>query len=211
MKSKFIVIDGGDGAGKSTQIQKLKEYLGEKAFFSREPGGSPYAEMIRDVILDPMGSESGAKTQCALFWAGRSDHLDKTIIPALQNGKIVILDRFDSSTFAYQLYGKNGLDEVSVERFFEDRDFYLGDTKPDLYIYLDVDVETGLKRKQSQGDELNHFDTASLEFRKRMRQGFSDFFSNPRINTEVAIVDANLSEDEVFGKIMMIVGNTINS
>src|SRR5579864_4280814 len=105
-KGKFIVLEGGEGAGKSTQLRVIKEILGDDIVITREPGGSPYAEEIRNVILKSTNAgQADAKTHFALFWAARADHMKNTVLPALNAGKHVISDRFDSSTFAYQIYG----------------------------------------------------------------------------------------------------------
>ncbi|MDD5318718.1 MAG: dTMP kinase [Candidatus Pacebacteria bacterium] len=192
-KGKFIVVEGGDGAGKSSQLKRLKEELGEAVVITREPGGSQYAEEIRNLILkSPHAKQADAKTLFALFWAARADHLKNTVLPALERGITIISDRFDSSTFAYQIYGQEAKE---LEKFFWTiRDFYLGEIRPDLYIYLDVDIETGLRRKAGQGeDENNHFDAKKLDFHKRMREGFMQFLTRvPHV-----IIDANQSVESV--------------
>ena len=129
----FIVLEGGEGAGKSSQMESLKKDFGDNFVFTREPVGSLYAEEIRNLILkSPNASQADAKTLFALFWAARADHLKNTILPALDAGKHVICDRFDSSTFAYQIYGQEAHE---LEDFFwKMRDFYLQDIKPDVYI-----------------------------------------------------------------------------
>ena len=190
---KFIVLEGGEGAGKSSQLADIKKLYGDKVVVTREPGGSPYAEEIRNVILKSTNaSQADAKTHFALFWAARADHLKNTIIPALEEGKIVISDRFDSSTFADQIYGQEA---KKLETFFwQMRDFYLGSVKPDLYIYMDVNVEEGLRRKQTQGgDEINHFDERKIDFHLRMREGFMQFFK--QVNG--VVVDANPPKEVV--------------
>jgi dTMP kinase len=103
-KGKFIVLDSGEGAGKTLQLKRAEEFFGDKILVTREPGGSKYAEQIRELILHSIyASQADAKTLFALFWAARADHLDKTIRPALLAGKTVLTDRFDSSTYAYQI------------------------------------------------------------------------------------------------------------
>lgn len=188
----FIILDGGEGAGKSTQIQEIKKHFGDRVLITREPGGSPYAEEIRSLILNSKeGAQANAKTHFALFWAARADHLKNTIIPALESGIHVVCDRFDSSTFAYQVYGQEARE--LKEFFFTMRDFYLGVCKPDVYILLDVDPETGLRRKQSQADDINHFDERDLQFHARMREGLMEFFKH----VQHEIVDANQSFESV--------------
>ncbi len=209
MSGKFIVIEGGEGAGKGTQIKKLKELLGDKIVCTREPGGSVYAEEIRNLILhSPNASQADAKTLFALFWASRADHLKNTIIPALQADKVVVCDRFDASSFAYQLFGQMEDESLRAEFmsfFWTTRDFYLGETKPDLYLYLDLPTEVGLARKQQQqqnGQEiLNHFDQQTLAFHDRKHQGFMEFFRA----VPHQIIDANRPVDEVFAELKTLI------
>jgi dTMP kinase len=199
-KPQFIVIDGGDGAGKSTLIKRLKAHFGDAAVVTREPGGSPYAEEIRRVILNsPLASQADARTHFGLFWSARADHLKNTIRPALAAGKTVITDRFDSSTFAYQIYAQEA--EELRDFFWEIREFFLDGTTPDLYIYLDVDVRTGLARKAGQdASENNHFDERKVDFHERMRKGLKEFLNH----VPHEVVDANRTEDEVFRRVLAI-------
>lgn len=192
-RGKFIILEGGEGAGKSSQLRDIKELYGDKIITTREPGGTPYAEEIRRIILKSENADQAdAKTHFALFWAARADHLKNKIIPALESGINVISDRFDSSTFAYQIYGQEAKE---LEGFFwQMRDFYLGDNKPDIYIYLDVSAEEGLRRKSFQSeDENNHFDDRKVDFHNRMRNGFTEFLKR----VPSVVIDANPSKMEV--------------
>ncbi len=177
-KGLFIVVDSGEGAGKTSQLNRAKEVFGNALVLTREPGGSPYAEEIRQLILkSPNASQADAKTLFALFWAARADHMKNTILPALEAGKIVISDRFDSSTFAYQIIAQ-GASELK-DFFWQIRDFYLGDNKPDLYVYFDIDPVIGLARKNQQGgEELNHFEARKIDFHNRLREGFKEFITH---------------------------------
>ena len=104
-KGTFIVIEGGDGAGKSTQIKKLAEHFGDKMILTREPGGTEYAEAIRELALKhPLAGNADGKTLFMLMWGSRAEHMNHLVVPALNEGKIVVSDRFDSSTFAYNIY-----------------------------------------------------------------------------------------------------------
>jgi dTMP kinase len=177
-KGLFIVVDSGEGAGKTLQLNKAKEFFGNSLVLTREPGGSPYAEEIRNLILkSPNAGQADAKTLFALFWAARADHLKNTILPALKAGKTVITDRFDSSTFAYQIIAQ-GATELK-DFFWQMRDFYLGDLKPDLYVYFDIDPVIGLARKNKQGgEELNHFEAREINFHNALRAGFKEFIKH---------------------------------
>lgn len=202
-KTPFIVIEGGEGAGKGTQIKNLREWLGDDVVTTREPGGTPYAEEIRNVILKSShAGEADANTLFALFWAARADHLRHLIVPSLRGHKVVVSDRFDASTFAYQIYGQG---HAHLKEFFwMMRETYLGDTKPDVYIYLDVDVKTGLARKVSQGaDENNHFEARAIEFHTRMREGYMEFFKH----VPHRVIDANQSPDKVWQDLQKVIAD----
>lgn len=191
MKIPFFVLEGGEGAGKTTQIKRLKEYFGDRIVITREPGGSPTAEAIRTYIF--AHPELTALEQFEKFWEARESHLKETIRPALEAGKIVVSDRFDSSTFAYQIRAKETPE--LVDAFWQYRKSILGDTVPSLYIYLDIDSKVGLARKAKQKDgEVTHFDQWELPLHERMREGFSEFFTH----VPHQIIDAARSEDEVF-------------
>ncbi|MDO8590897.1 MAG: dTMP kinase [bacterium] len=181
-RGKFIVVDGGEGSGKSTLMNFLPEILSaptlrpEQAKFlaTREPGGSVFAEEIRNLMLTHEESKAASpETQFGLVWAARHDHLTKKIIPALENGIHVISDRFDSSTYAYQVYGQEA---PYLEKLFWDiRKIYLREQQPDLYIFLDIDPALGLGRVAARRKEPDHFDQRQLSFHKRIRQGYLKF------------------------------------
>lgn len=171
----FIVLDGGEGAGKGTQMRFLKGLLGEEdTVFTLEPGGTPLGQEIRNTLLKSKnGVGASAKTQFALFWADRADHMDRVVLPALRAGKNVISDRGDSSTFAYQIFGK--LNHSLADLFWSVRDFYLREAFPDHYIFLDIDPVLGLTRKVAQPEEVNHFELQTIDFHQRVRSGFKVF------------------------------------
>jgi len=202
----FFVVDSGEGAGKTTQIKKSQEHFKDRVMLTREPGGSPYAEEIRNLILkSPNAGQADGKTLLALFWAARADHLKNTIVPALEAGKIVICDRFDSSTFAYQIIAQGALELKSF--FWQMRDFYLGKFKPDLYIYFDVDPRVGLQRKSGQAaNERNHFEDRDLEFHKKLRVGFKEFF----LHVQHEVIDAEGSIDEVWDDFLTVLEEEIS-
>lgn len=196
-KAPFFVLDGGEGAGKSTLLKRLKAHYGDRLVATREPGGCPRAEALRTEIF--AHAEWSAQQQFDEFWRARAYHIEDTIRPALEAGKIVVCDRFDSSTFAYQIWEKKHPE--LIEDFWEKRRAIVGDNEPNLYIYMDVDVERGLARKKStDGIEITHFDVVDIEDQKRRQDGFKKFFGYvPHV-----IVDANKSEDEVFAELVGI-------
>ncbi|MSR71319.1 MAG: dTMP kinase [Candidatus Taylorbacteria bacterium] len=193
-RGKFVVLEGGEGSGKSTQLALLQKIYGGSACFTREPGGTPIAEKIRDLILSPDLKDANGYTQFGLFWAARADHMEKLVIPALESGKHVITDRFDSSSYAYQIYGQKA--HYLKDLFFKMREVYLGKIVPDLYIFLKVSPRVGLARVAARvgakGDS-NHFDERKADFHKRLTKGYIEFISQfPHI-----VIDADRSVDEV--------------
>jgi len=202
MKGKLIIIEGGDGAGKGTQIKMLEEYFGDKIITTREPGGTPFAEKIRSLALDDeLSKDANGKTQFSLMWAARADHMDKLIVPEIRSGRNVICDRFDSSTFAYNVRAQESPELEKL--FWVNRTIFLGAYTPDLYIYLDVDAETSNKRQEGVDVEINHFDEKPIEFKDKMRKGMLEFFQYPDIHN--VIIDASRSVEEVHADILKVV------
>jgi dTMP kinase len=196
-KGLFIVLDGGEGSGKSTLLRMIKKHYGNRVVVSREPGGSKFAEKIRNVIVAKYAKNADGKTMFGLFWAAREDHLVNTIIPALKKGKIVVSDRFDSSTYAYQIVAQGARDLENL--FWMMREKYLGEYVPDSYVYLDVRPEIGLARKKKQKNEKkNHFDKRKLGFHYKLREGFVEFFKHKNRGIKSEIIDAEYSKESVF-------------
>ena len=204
-KGLFIVLDGGEGSGKTTLLKRAVEYFKDELVTTREPGGALYAEEIRNLILhSPNAKEADARTMFALFWAARADHMAKTIIPALDSGKIVISDRFDSSTYAYQIVAQGAREQQ--ELFWTMRAHYLGEYKPDIYVYLDLDPKVGIERKNQQKNEKqNHFDKRNLQFHEALRRGYKEFFANKNHKVKSVIIDAAKSKDEVWQDFMGVI------
>jgi dTMP kinase len=198
-KGKFIVIEGGDGAGKSTQFDFLKEIFGEKLILTREPGGTPYAEAIRGLALEhPLAGNADGKTLFMLMWGSRAEHMNHLVVPSLEEGKIVISDRFDSSTFAYNVCAQE--QESLKDYFWKTRESILGEHLPDLYIYLDLDPQIGEARLAGRDDDKNHFDRRSLDFKNKVRRGFFDFFKQ----VPHAIIDATQTREKIFEDILKV-------
>jgi dTMP kinase len=181
MSGFFITFEGGEGSGKTTQINRLSKALtdlGHKVITSREPGGTPEAEKIRDLIVQKQGGDWTPTAETLLLYAARVMHVAKIIRPALDEGKIVICDRFTDSTLAYQGYG-HGADHHMIEQI---NLLTLGHTKPDLTFILDIAPEKGLaragRRMASQDLDVQQredkFEDLDLEFHKRLREGFLD-------------------------------------
>lgn len=190
LNGKLIVIEGGDGAGKSTQIEKLKELFGERLVLTREPGGTPYAEDVRELVLKhPEAKNADGKTMFMFMWGARAEHMNHLIIPSLEEGKVVVTDRFDSSTYAYNIHAQDA--HELEEYFWQTRQMILGDQVPDLYIYLDVTPEVGQARLEGRQEEKNHFDDKDQQ---KVRAGFLAFLERvPHV-----VVDASRTPDEIF-------------
>lgn len=192
--AKFIVIAGGEGSGKTTVLSHLAKIL-PHVLFTREPGGSPYGEAIREVMLNhPHAKSAPSGAHFSLAWAGRADHLENKILPALGRGQHVISDRFDCCTYAYQIFAQQG--NHLEELFWNTRDTVLGRELPHLYIYLDVDVDVGQRRVSlRKGVGQNHFDDAARDFHVRIKEGYSAFFKKVTARqegkTKVMTVRAN--------------------
>ncbi|PSO45300.1 MAG: dTMP kinase, partial [Parcubacteria group bacterium SW_6_46_9] len=161
----FIVFEGGEGAGKGTQIDLLKGKLPDNTVFTKEPGGTEVAEEIRSILLSS-DNEISERAELALFCATRGDHVQKVIGPALAAGKIVVSDRFDLSTVAYQIYGRK--QEQHKEYLYNFSEYMVGNARPDLYIYLDVPVDVGLKRVSGRDKENTRLDQETLDFHQRV-------------------------------------------
>ena len=167
MQNKFITFEGGEGAGKSTQVKLLAEYLrgqGQEVVLTREPGGTPNAERIRDLLLQN-GNWHGL-TEVLLHFAARNEHVNKIIKPALAAGQWVICDRFFDSTIVYQGYGQG----VEMNKIEEIKLATLGGFAPDITFLLDIDTETALRR----ATDHNRYEKMGLAFHKKIRDGFLD-------------------------------------
>ncbi|MET3576206.1 dTMP kinase [Bhargavaea ullalensis] len=165
----FVTLEGPDGAGKTSVMEILAARLKEtgKPFIqTREPGGIRISEMIREIILDQANTEMDARTEALLYAAARRQHLVQKIVPALQEGKIVLCDRFIDSSIAYQGAGRG----IGTEEVREINRFAIGSTMPDLTILLDLSAEEGLARiARNKGREVNRLDSESLEFHRIVR------------------------------------------
>jgi dTMP kinase len=170
--ARFISFEGIDGSGKSTQARMLADTLraaGHDVVLTREPGGSPGAEEIRRLVLEGDTDRWSAETEILLFTAARRDHLERTIRPALEAGRIVICDRFADSTRMYQGLRADGL-RGQVDAL---HDLMIG-VEPDLTVLIDMDPETGLARALGRKSTEERFETFGADLQARMRAGFLD-------------------------------------
>jgi dTMP kinase len=172
-RGRFISFEGGEGAGKSTQIKLLAERLTEakvRTIVTREPGGSPGAEIIRHLVLSGMGKLLGAEAETLLFAAARDDHVHTVIEPALKQGIWVLCDRFSDSTRVYQ----GILGQVSPAILSAMQRVTIGDLKPDLTLILDVPVEVGLQRaaKRRGTGTADRFEAEGIKFHQQLREAY---------------------------------------
>jgi len=205
-KGLFIVLEGPDGAGKSVQARMLAERLTEHGLpvtYTREPGGTPLGEQVRQILLDPSDVARGPVADALLFNAARSQLVPDVIVPALERGDIVVLDRYATSTMAYQGYG-SGVDRDvlgTIERLST------GGLLPDLVIVLDVPVEVGLARRDAgHVDELTRFEDESrhdLAFHQRVREGYHDMAAADP--DRWVVLDGSGTLDEVAEKVSRVV------
>lgn len=170
----FISFEGTDGSGKSTQFQRVADYLrqqGRTVCCSREPGGTRIGDKVRAILHDVAHTEMTAQAEILLYSASRAQLVREVILPALTRDEIVLCDRYAESSYAYQGYGRQ-LDFALLKNLTE---FATQGLKPDLIIYLDLDIETGLQRKsaaQSKGEALNRMDKLEQAFYQRVRDGY---------------------------------------
>ena len=168
----FITLEGPEGSGKSSQLPDLAEFLrgqGWDVLTTREPGGTPIGDQIRQILMRLDNQELHPRTEILLFLASRAQLVEQVIKPALREGKLVLCDRFGDSTLAYQGYG-HGLNLDTLRTML---DFATDKLKPDLTLLLDVDVEIGLQRKRKE-DEWNRLDAYELAFHQRVREGYHE-------------------------------------
>lgn len=192
--SMFITLEGPDGSGKTRQIEPLAEFLrgkGYAVFTAREPGGTSIGDQVREVLMNMQNTSMNPRAETLLFCAARAQLVEDVILPRLRNNEVVLLDRYADSTMAYQGYGHQH--DLNLIRSL--LDFATGGLKPDLTFLLDVDAETGLRRRQAGGGEWNRLDAYQLEYHQRVRQGYLEMAHTEPERWRV--VDASQSPDVV--------------
>lgn len=201
--SLFVTFEGPEGSGKTTQIQLLAEALqqrGQAVLTTREPGGTRIGNAVRALLLDSQHTEMSPRAEALLFNAARAQIVDEVIRPALATGKVVICDRYADSTLAYQGYG-HGQSITELRRL---ADFATGGLQPALTVYLDIDVEEGLRRKQVQyddgGAEWNRMEEHSVAFHRTVRAGYHTLAAAEPARW--LVVEATHAVNEVHGIVM---------
>lgn len=197
--SLFITMEGPDGAGKTTQIGLLRDYLSSKGYdiiVCREPGGTPISEAVRQVILNKDFKEMGSMTELLLYAAARAQLMEEVIRPALFEGKIVICDRFVESSVVYQGIARN----MRIDLVYQVNHFAIGDTVPDLTILIDLDAKMGISRKKKQTN-LDRMESEALDFHEKVAEGYrklSEMYPN-----RIYKIDGSMAIEEIHQRIVM--------
>ena len=205
--AKFITFEGGEGAGKTTQIKRLSAYLvgiGQAVLETREPGGSAGAEEIRKLLVEGAPDRWDAETESLLHFAARRDHLVKTIVPALEAGNWVLCDRFADSTIAYQGYG-HGVSRRALDQLY---DLVSQGFSPDLTFILDLAVDAGLGRASRRARtgvavQEDRYERMDVVFHERLRAGFREIAAGEP--QRCVVLDGGGDEDAIFAKIQSII------
>lgn len=192
-RGKFIVLEGGEGSGKSEMQERLKKLLPQGTVFTRDPGGTSVGEYLRNLVLSKESRGIDPATELLLFLAARAQLVAELIAPALEEGKNVICDRFILSTIAYQIYGRERIDLLPLTKNVFDA------TKqkctPDFTVFLDVTPEIGLQRVQLRIQAANRFDEEDLAFHARIREGYQKHLQD---YGKAVVIDANKPLEEVW-------------
>ncbi|MFQ5701021.1 MAG: dTMP kinase [Acidobacteriota bacterium] len=209
---RFITFEGIEGSGKSTQVRLLFEYLKGRsvaAILTREPGGTVIGEKIRSILLDPSMQALIPRAELFLYGAARIQHIDEVIRPAIDDGKIVLCDRFSDATVAYQGHGRGiPLSEIKVVDSLVSVDL-----RPDLTFLLDLPVETGLRRarernRSDSASATSRFEEEELEFHRRVREGYLELAVSQR--SRMKIIPADQPVDKVARQIEAIVNRELH-
>ncbi|OHA83495.1 MAG: dTMP kinase [Candidatus Yonathbacteria bacterium RIFCSPLOWO2_01_FULL_47_33b] len=204
-KAPFIVFDGMDGSGKGTQVKLLIDralHAHRQFVDTREPGGSPLGEKIRDLFSSPEGAIASARTQFFMMWAARSDWFERVVLPNLEKGVPVISDRCDSSTMAYQVYAKEA-PELEDE-FWRIRSMIFGKHPPTLYLFIDLPAKEAKRRVDADTSRSKSlFDKKPLEWYERVRKGFQSLRED--LPNHVIMIDGDRSPEAIHEEVYKIV------
>jgi dTMP kinase len=199
MRGKFIALEGPEGAGKSTQAEMLASYMkdrGHDVVRTREPGGVSIAEQLREMLLNP-GNFIFPRAELLLYAAGRAQHTEELILPALKEGKHVVCERYTHASVAYQGYGR-GLDIGLINML---NDIAAGGVAPDAVIIMDIDVAQGLARVRSSNRGLDRLESENISFHKKVREGYLEIV---KTNPDISVVDASQSKEDIHNRILQI-------
>lgn len=198
----MVVFDGSNGAGKTTVIKGVEAYLNSKGLsvlLTREPGGTPIGEKIREIILDPSTPEMSFMTELMLFGAARAQHIEEKITPALNMGKIVISDRFDAATFSFQHFARG----IELDTITKINNLALAGFSPSMNIILDLDPNEGMKRVHSRGEGLDRLEDEKFEFLEKARNGYlTQAKQNPE---KFTVIDAAQTKEKVLADVIAVI------
>lgn len=203
----FLSLEGSEGVGKSTSVNTVKSYiasLGHEVLVTREPGGTPLAEQIRDLLLSERDEKVDIDTELLMMFAARAQHVNQVIKPALESGTWVICDRFVDASYAYQGGGRG----ISTDRIASLEKWCLNGFKPDLTLLLDMSVEEGIKRTQSRG-KADRFETEKMDFYEAIRAAYLE-----RARAEpqrIKVIDASPALEEVQSNILATLTDSVKS
>lgn len=199
---RFISFEGGEGSGKTTLIEKLSKelnLLGYKLIKTREPGGSKIAEEIRNVILNVDNVEMDYRTEALLYAASRRQHLTEIVVPALNEGKVVLCDRYVDSSLAYQGYARG----LGIEEVYQINKYATEGILPDITFYIDVDPSIGLSRIKKNNRLVDRLDLEELSFHKRVREGYLEVAKI--FKDRIKVIDGNRTPEEIYEDILKAV------
>lgn len=200
-KGYLVSFEGGEGAGKTSVLEALIKYLENhdlEYITSREPGGVEISEQIRNVILDKNNIAMDSRTEALLFAAARRQHLVQKVIPALEAGKIVLMDRYVDSSLVYQGYVRG----IQIDEVYELNQFAIEGLLPDLTLYFDLAPEIGLARINSDQDrEVNRLDLENINFHNRVREGYLKLVDR---FDRITVIDAEKKPSEVFEQVLKV-------
>lgn len=206
-KGIMLTLEGGEGAGKSYLIGRIKELLESKGLsvvVTREPGGIEIAEQIRSIILDPQNTKMDPITEALLYASARRQHLVEKIIPALDQGKVVLCDRFIDSSLAYQGYARG----LGIEKVFSINKLAVQNCMPQLTLLLDCTPEVGLARIHiDKHREVNRLDLENLEFHRKVREGYLKLAE--MYPDRIEIINAGQSKESVFSDVEKVLNNKL--
>lgn len=207
-KGLFIVFEGGEGAGKSTILDKIYTWLEEIGYScikTREPGGIKISEKIRSIILDNENTEMDERTEALLYAAARRQHLVEKVIPALKDGKIVLCDRFIDSSLAYQGHARG----IGIDEILDINKFAIEGFMPDLSIFFDLDPKLGLDRiNKDSSREVNRLDNEKIDFHNRVREGYNLVMKMS--GDRMVRIDASKGIDEVYNDVKDIINKYLD-
>ena len=201
MNKKWISFEGGEGSGKTTLIKALEKRFkeaGQSVLTTREPGGVPVAEKIRHILLDKTKDHMDPMTEAILFAASRRQHLVEKVLPALEEGKIVLMDRYVDSSVVYQGYARG----LGMERIAKLNEYATSGMMPSLTFYLDLDPEVGMKRIQTNKRDQNRLDLESMDFHHKIRQGYQLLCEREE---RIHCIDADQSMEAILEEVWKVI------